>query len=196
MNEVSSQHSWGLSKGVSAAGPRTAASPLGSERSPQGCKLSGRPSHGSPRSATLGWPFLAPGPPHRSANAPLQKQRTEPGLRPEHDKVTSKFPTAQRWLFVPACPLGIATSRPTGAAELPGNGVGFCFVLFLFFFLIIYSRMAPLAWQESDSELPWKPPPKVTMSHRPACPLGRLPTVAKTKTKAHNTHFQKHTLLE
>lgn len=89
------------------------------------------------------WHFLGPGSAHCSANASLQKQR-EPGLQPGQDELTSQVSHSTA-VHSATCPLGIATSRPLRASELPGNGVGF-------FKKIIYSRMAPLVWCKSDSE--------------------------------------------
>lgn len=140
MNEVSSPHSWGFSAGLTDAGQQTDF-PLEAAR---GCQH--RLLTTAPALATL-WHFLSLGSaPCSAANISLEKQ-TEPGLQPGRVEITSKFPTARQFPLQPA-PLGIATSRPFRASDLPGNRGGFLG----FVFLIIYSRIAPLVWCDSDSE--------------------------------------------
>lgn len=63
----------------------------------------------------------------------LCRSRRSPGCSLSMTRSRPSFP--QHSVCSSTCPLGIATSRPTGAAELPGNRVGFCFVLFLLLFI-------------------------------------------------------------
>lgn len=123
------------------------------------------------------WCSLGSAPPARCSASTSPQRRAEPGLQPGTPR-EGRPSSPQPGTRSPACPLGIATSCPVGASELPGNRVG----LFVLFLLFIPGWLRLCGERVSDS-VPWTPPPKVTMSHGPACPGPALPHWGKQKPR-------------